>query len=264
MSGLTVLTFEQGLLVIILLETALFLWGTIQKNWAVADIGWGFIPALLCGLFMYRLHEHRNLLILCLTIIAWGIRLAIYLALRQKGKAEDFRYAAWRKQWGERGNVYLMSRSFLQIFILQGVLLSIVLLPVILPVDLRYLSDVKPLFITGVFLWTVGFLIESISDIQKHQFRKSKANENTPCRTGFWKYSRHPNYLGEILLWWGIGLMGISHVGILSLISPLVVTYLIIYVSGLPFLEKKYRRDANYRSYLQETAPLIPGIRHWP
>jgi len=252
------------LLPVLLGETILFLWGSLRRNWAIADVGWGLIPAVLCTYTLTQSPIETGSFLLQLAVMLWGFRLAIYLLIRQWGKEEDFRYAAWRKSWQQRGTFYLLVRSFFQIFLFQGLLLTIVLIPLYSgAVDAAGKKN-EVLFWIGSFLWLIGWLTESISDRQKHLFRKKAAHNHLPCNTGLWKYSRHPNYLGEIILWWGIGLMSLSMGSIISLISPLLLTYLIIYVSGIPFLEKKYRQLAHFKKYLEETAPLIPGIKHWP
>ena len=252
------------ILPVLLGEIILFLWGSLRQNWAVADVGWGLIPALLCAYTLKQFPTESGSFFLHLAVMLWGFRLAIYLMIRQRGKKEDFRYAAWRKNWQQHGNSYLLMRSFLQIFLLQGILLTIILIPLYAgPVDAAGVQN-KLLFWTGCIIWLIGWLTESISDWQKHIFRKKTSHAHRPCNVGLWKYSRHANYLGEIILWWGIGLMGFSMGSIISMISPLLLTYLIIYVSGIPLLTEKYNKNPSYKQYLEETAPLIPGIKHWP
>lgn len=252
------------LLPVLLGETILFLWGSLRRNWAIADVGWGLIPAVLCTYTITQSPIETGSFLLQLAVMLWGFRLAIYLLIRQWGKEEDFRYAAWRKSWQQLGAPYLLIRSFLQVFVLQGILLTIVLIPLYAIYENTAGRKNELLFWTGSFLWLIGWLTESISDMQKHLFRKNASHAHLPCNVGLWKYSRHANYLGEIILWWGIGLMGFSMGSIISLISPVVVTYLIIYVSGIPMLTEKYKRNPAYKQYLEETAPLIPGVKHWP
>jgi 3-oxo-5-alpha-steroid 4-dehydrogenase 1 len=117
-------------------------------------------------------------------------------------------------------------------------------------------------FIVGVLIFLLGFLFETISDYQLFRFKKDKYNKGKIIQSGLWKYSRHPNYFGEALLWWGIALISISEFSdIYIFISPLLITYLLRYVSGVPMLEAKYKDNEEFKQYSKKTSVFIPFIQ---
>ena len=162
--------------------------------------------------------------------------MALHIYRRNRGREEDFRYAAWRRSWGK----YFVIRSFGQIFMLQGMLLLLVVMPVLLIVGQEQ-TPLNGLDGLGVLVWLAGFLFETIGDRQLAAFISDPAHRGQLMTGGLWSYTRHPNYFGEAALWWGIGILALSAPrGWLGLIGPLVITCLLLFVSGVPLLEKKY------------------------
>lgn len=247
---------------------AIFLWiymslvfaiAVRRRNNGLADIAWGLGFGLvgLAAFITIKSAGDRATLILVLVLV-WGIRLAVYLILRNRGRGEDWRYAAWRKEWG-RG---WLLRSYLQVFMLQGVLLYIIALPILLSMY-RNPVPLHPVDAAGISLWLIGFLFEAIADAQLMRFKRKSSGSGRKSgavmTSGLWRYSRHPNYFGEALLWWGIAFLALQ-VGpwYLVLPSPILITYLLLKVSGVPMLERKYADNPEYREYVRRTSAFIP------
>lgn len=230
-----------------------FIVACILKRNDVADIAWGLGFVLMSWIaFLASEHSARSLLVNVLITI-WGLRLAWHIARRNLRKPEDSRYAQWRATWK---NFYV--RSYLQIFMLQGVFLYIILLPVVFvhastPVSLQLLDAL------GVAIWVIGFFFESVGDKQLENFLRDPANKGKVMDRGLWAYSRHPNYFGEVTQWWGIFLFAasVSH-GYLTIISPVMITCLILFISGVPMLERKYAGRPDFEAYKKRTSMFIP------
>jgi len=224
----------------------------IYKRNDIADIAWGtgFILMAISSAILNSSFGFVNIITIILVSI-WGIRLAIHIYKRNKNKKEDFRYLQWRKEWGK----WFVIRSYLQVFILQGFLLYIISIPILL-INQSYLESSKFLFL-GVIVWFIGFLFESISDSQLKKFISNPNNKGKILKTGLWKYSRHPNYFGEVVQWWGIWVLSLS-IGVIGIISPVTITLLILFVSGVPLLEKKYKDNTEFEKYKKVTSVFIP------
>ena len=235
--------------------TLVFLLALLKKNNGIVDIAWG-LGFILVGTGVFAIYGHgqpRQWLALAL-LMTWGGRLALHIFRRNRGRAEDFRYAAWRRAWGK----YFVIRSFFQIFMLQGVLLLLVIAPVLLIVG----QEQPPLNLLdglGVLLWLTGFSLETSGDRQLAAFIGDPANRGKLMTGGVWRYTRHPNYFGEAALWWGMGILALSAPrGWLGLIGPMVITGLLLFVSGVPLLEKKYAGRPDWEEYKRRTAKFFP------
>ncbi|HRG88630.1 MAG TPA: DUF1295 domain-containing protein [Chitinophagales bacterium] len=235
----------------------MFLIALATKNNGVADIGWGlgFVVVTIVTYFVYgddRFHQKLT----SYLIIVWGLRLSIYLAIRNIGKPEDFRYANWRKEWGNA----VVIRSFLQVFMLQGVIMFINVLPVIvINNDLTIFKSYKVLYPVGVVVWTIGFFFEAVGDYQMYMFKAGHHRKGQVMNKGLWRYTRHPNYFGEAVMWWGIFLLAIpSGHWYISVLAPVTITFLLLRVSGVTMLEKKYDGNDEYSRYKRNTNSFIP------
>lgn len=227
----------------------------IQRN-DIADIGWG-IGIVLTGVTSYFLHPDRGPLmdILLLLVTLWGVRLSTRIFLRNRRKGEDLRYKKWRDTWG----AWFYVRSYLQIYLLQGFLMVVVGYPLI-HVSV-YTSDAKLGLITflGIAIWCTGYFFEVIGDWQLDRFIQSKPAKGSILSTGLWKYSRHPNYFGEVTMWWGVWVMvaGVP-MSYLALVSPLMITFLILKVSGIPLLERQFEGNVQFEEYKKHTSAFFP------
>jgi steroid 5-alpha reductase family enzyme len=241
--------------VIFLFMNAIFKLAITFKRNDIVDIAWGagFIVVTLISQLVAPSFELRRVVIDSLVIV-WGLRLAIHIHVRNKGKEEDFRYANWRKEWGK----YWVIRTYFQVFMIQGFFMLIISFPIYGNQSL----DAKPLNILdfiGIALWIIGFYFESVGDYQLLKFKKNPENKGKIMTTGVWRYTRHPNYFGETTLWWGIFLLAVNtSSGWINIISPFTITFLLLLVSGIPMLEKKYKDHADFMEYAQKTSAFIP------
>jgi len=242
---------------IFLFMVSFYLIAQSLKNNSIVDIGWGlgFVFTTLVLIFSSE-KIIPPMLVMSLMILLWGVRLSFYIYMRNLGKPEDFRYANWRKEWGTRQPWI----AFYKVFMLQGLIMYVVALPIMLvfssPSEFRGIESTA-----GVIIFFSGLFFEGIADKQMKQFKAYPKNKGKIITSGLWKYSRHPNYFGEALLWWGIGIFVFSVSGNwLSLISPLVITLLLRYVSGVPMLEEKYKNREDFRKYAEKTSVFIPFV----
>jgi steroid 5-alpha reductase family enzyme len=214
----------------------LFLVSLVKRRNDIADVAWG-INFIICCLVTYIVSDNPPELaayVVMLMILIWAIRLSTHIGARHKKSEEDYRYKQWRTDWGK----WFYARSLGQVYLLQTYLAVIVSLPVLIIINQP--SDIPVwLIVFGVWVWSFGFIIEAVSDKQLKDFIKTK-KPGEIIQTGFWKYSRHPNYFGEITQWWGIFIiaLGVPY-GWITIIGPLTITFLITKVSGIPLLEKR-------------------------
>jgi steroid 5-alpha reductase family enzyme len=227
----------------------------LKKRNDVADIAWGLGFPILAwtSFFLESVSGLRGLLVNTLVSI-WGLRLAWHIYSRNKNNPEDYRYLKWRKEWGK----WFYLRSYMQIYILQGFLMFLISLP-LLSINQNSYSSLKWLDFIGIMIWLFGFFFEAVSDAQLSKFLKNPANKGKLMTTGLWKYTRHPNYFGEVTLWWGIWLISVSEtLKIFTIIGPLTITFLILKVSGIPMLEKRMEQHPDFAKYKEKTSAFIP------
>jgi steroid 5-alpha reductase family enzyme len=223
-----------------------------QRN-DVADIAWGIGFPMLCWTAFLFGEQSIRAIIINTAISLWGIRLARHIYLRNKDKPEDSRYATWRKEWK---HVYL--RSFFQIFMLQGVFLYLIVLPA-LYINFTLAYPIQLLDVVGLIVWCVGFYFEVVGDAQLARFVQNPNNRGKIMQNGLWRYTRHPNYFGEVTMWWGIYIIALGLPdGVLTIIGPLTITWLILVVSGVPLLEKKYQGRPEFETYKKQTSVFFP------
>ncbi len=246
----------QTTLLVFVYGTIWFIISIIQKRNDVADIAWGLGFVVIAATMLTKGAVQPATILLAVMIILWGLRLTVHIAARSSKKAEDFRYANWRRSWGK--SFYL--RSYFQVYVLQGFLMVVISLPIFIAKS----SPAGPITATtliGIVIWLIGMTFETISDYQLRQFLRNRKDPSEIMQTGLWKYSRHPNYFGEVLLWWGIFICGLSlQNGWWGIISPLTITYLLLYVSGIPMLEAKYKNHPKFQAYKAHTSAFFP----WP
>ena len=242
-------------LLVLCYTTCWYIIAIIKKRNDVADIAWG-LGYVLLATFLYFSTNHSSLanLLYCLVTV-WGIRLSVHIYLRSIKKGEDYRYKQWRDEWGS--SFYI--RSYLQVFLLQGVFLLIIASPLVLVAGS---NEVFSIFTwIGLVFWVIGFFFQSVGDYQLTVFMQHKKSKAEIIQTGLWKYSRHPNYFGEIMMWWGIYIIIIPLTNsIWFIVSPLTITFLLVFVSGIPLLEKKYKNHTSFQLYKKKTSALVP----WP
>jgi steroid 5-alpha reductase family enzyme len=246
--------------------TVMFAIAIIKRDNSIADIayGLGFMLVAVCLYTNQDITPSIRSGLVTLFISLWALRLAYRIGRKNWGKPEDFRYAAWRVEWSKKGQVYLLLRSFLQVFVLQGLIIFIVVLPGILA-NTPQTDTLKWYNLVGAGIWVFGFIFESVGDAQLDRFLKLKKAgkvKTNIMKTGLWKYTRHPNYFGESMQWWGLALiclMGVEN-SLLAFVSPALITYLLLFVSGIPLLEKRWEGDPEWEEYKKRTNAFLPGI----
>ena len=232
-----------------------FVVSLLKKRNDVADVAWGlgFVLMVWVSFVLSDDSGIRGLVVGTLVSI-WGVRLAWHIHGRNKGKAEDYRYLAWRKEWGK----WFYIRSYFQVYLLQGAFLFLIVLPVLL-INKNRGGDLGLLDALGVLVWLVGFFFETVGDAQLARFIKNPANKGKLMQDGLWRYTRHPNYFGEVTQWWGLWLIALAvPYGALGIIGPITITFLILKVSGIPMLEKKMEENPEFAEYKKRTSVFIP------
>lgn len=239
------------------------LWGVSIRiqNSSIADVGWG--PAILIiGLTYYLTgggYPTRAYLVLALLAI-WAFRLAGHLGMRNRLEGEDFRYVRWRDEYEDNWWWF----SYVKVFLLQSVVAWVISLPIYFAIVSLTPASLTTLDIVGTIVVLVGLFFEAVGDEQLRRFRANRANKGRVLATGLWKYTRHPNYFGEATIWWGFGIIGVATGGVPGLIGPAVLTYLLIYVSGVTMMESFLIGKTGYAQYVGRTPaflPLPPQVR---
>lgn len=242
--------------VVVLGLTLTWLISLARRDASIADIAWGLgfvVVAWTTWSVGDGLDDRRNLLVAMVTI--WGIRLAGHLVWRSRGEPEDFRYQSMRRRAGDRFPL----TSFFSIFVFQGAVLWVVSLPVQLAMT-PTTPEVGLLSIIGVVVWGIGFFFETVGDAQLARFRNDPANEGAVLDWGLWRYTRHPNYFGDCCVWWGLFLVAAETPDARwGVIGPIVMTVMLLRVSGVAMLERglRKRRDG-YADYVERTSAFLP------
>lgn len=248
--------FSQSALIVFVYMCLWFLYAQYKADNSVVDIAWGLGFVLIAFSTWFFGTSGDKQFIIFLIVALWGFRLAGFIFIRKIGHGEDFRYKKWREEWGN----FFLIRSFLQIYMLQGIFMLIIAIPIMVAMT-RDPATPQWIDTVGIVIWITGFVFEAVADIQKYKFKQEPDNKKALMTTGLWRYSRHPNYFGETLIWWGIWLLSIPHAPELwyvTIISPLVITFLLLFVSGIPMLEKKYEGREDWEAYKAKTSVFVP------
>lgn len=234
-----------------------FIVSLIKKRNDVADVAWGlgFVLMSWSSLFLSDFFGARGVLVVILVTM-WGLRLSWHIHQRNKNKKEDYRYLAWRKEWGK----WFYLRSYFQVYILQGFLLFLIVSPVLI-INKNFNNQLSYFDFIGLLVWLIGFYFEVVGDAQLAKFIKNPANKGKLMQSGLWAYTRHPNYFGEVTQWWGLWIIALAvNNGWIGLISPMTITFLILKVSGIPMLEKKMQKKPGFQDYKKRVNKFFP----WP
>ena len=254
-----------GLIGLVILGLMVLLWllSLAVRDTSIVDIFWGFgfVVAVWAGMLFSPAPPDLRRWLLSALVTIWGLRLSIHIGLRNIGKGEDFRYAKWRAENGKRWWWY----SFFQTFLLQGFLMWLVSAPL----TAVHLSSAGSfpiwLDILAMLLWAYGFFFEAVGDAQLTAFKKNPANKGQLLRSGVWRYTRHPNYFGDAAQWWGFYLLALAAGGWWSIFSPILMTFLLLRVSGVALLEKTLASEKpGYREYIETTSAFVPWFPKKP
>ena len=245
-----------------LLGAAVAAWivSLLKRDVSIVDSLWSMMFLLIACQYALQAETlgPRAMPILALTAI-WALRLSVHIGLRNRGKPEDPRYQAIRAN-NEPG---FALKSLYIVFGLQALLAWIIAAPLVAAVSGT--SPLNVLDYLGIALWVLGFAFESIGDHQLARFKIDPANDGKVLDTGLWAYSRHPNYFGECVLWWGFYLLALGAGAWWTLFAPLIMTFLLLKVSGVALLEKDiHERRPGYADYVRSTNAFVPGPRRSP
>jgi len=240
----------------------MFIFVQIKKDMSIGNVTWvGGVLLLTLYSFIHSMTQKgpwgitpRKILITSL-ISVWSIRLIIYLYLRYQKNA-DPRFVKWENSGAKFGFL----AKFIWIVILQGILMLIMSFPSVM-INSQDLGGLNSLDFSGLLVWIIGFFFESVGDYQLHAFLKKSNNHGKVMDQGLWKYTRHPNYFGEITMWWGIYLITLStYAGFYTIIAPFTITILLAYFTGVPWAESVFQNNPAYIAYKKRTNKLIPGF----
>jgi steroid 5-alpha reductase family enzyme len=244
-------------LIILGLMTLLWLVSLALKNSSIVDIFWGtgfVITTWMAFLLTPDGYIVRKWLISVLVTI-WGLRLSLHILTRNWRKPEDFRYQVWRKEAGPTW----WWRSFFKVFLIQGILLWIIATPLFAAQINARPDHLIWLDILAIPVWLIGFFFESMGDWQLARFKSDPANKGKLLNTGVWRYTRHPNYFGDATQWWAYYLIALAAAGWWTVFSPIIMTLLLLRVSGVALLEKSLKEaKPGYKEYIETTSGFIP------
>lgn len=252
-----------------------YLIGKSKDEYSVIDVAWGLGFVVQTGvqyLILYQtstgpLNWRATCMFIC--VLLWGVRLSWHIGKNHQG--EDWRYNVLRKRLHDDDPEVFQKKLYRFIFILQWVMMTIACISPCNVIIWSTNEDVTIFDILGISIFTFGFIFEAIGDWQLDQYKDKRAMaENNGlkidryCKEGLWAYTRHPNYFGEVVVWWGLFLLSFQNnpngFCYISILSPVLMNYLLRYRSGVPFLEKKHMKDPEFQEYAKRVSPFIP----WP
>ena len=235
----------------------IWLLSLVLRDASIVDIWWGlgFVLVAWTAYVTAEAAEARHLLIAVLVTI-WGVRLGGYLAWRNVGKGEDPRYQAMRRHWGKR----FWWVSLFTVFILQGAIMWVVSLPVQVAMSADDIDTFWPVVVLGSLVWATGVFFETAGDLQLARFKANPANKGKVMDSGLWRYTRHPNYFGDFLVWWGLYLTALGTIDPWwTAVGPAVMSFMLLRVSGVAMLERSIsKRRPGYEEYVRKTSAFFP------
>jgi steroid 5-alpha reductase family enzyme len=256
------ITLSLPTLIVLSLSVCMFtLWvlSVFIKDVSIIDAFWGTAFVIVCWLGIITEEYHFRKVLITLLVSIWGIRLSLYLFIRNHGKPEDYRYAAMRKN-----SPSFTFTSLFYVFGLQGFVAFMLSAPLIMILQNTEPKSVTVFDVTGTIIWLIGFLFEAIGDLQLRNFINDKRNAGKLMRSGLWRYTRHPNYFGDAVQWWGYGVIAQSIPSSWwTLYSPALMTFLLVRVTGAKLLEKKLSKSKpGYSEYVATTNSFFPWFPH--
>jgi steroid 5-alpha reductase family enzyme len=240
-----------------LLVVAIVFWvfSLVKDDVSIVDSLWSlmFLLAALVYVLLAENNGPREILVPILTGL-WALRLSAYITWRNHGKPEDYRYQEIRRN----NDPGFRIKSLYIVFILQAFLAWVICLPLLAAISSPSMPGL--LDYMGIAMWATGMCFEVVGDLQLSRFRSEPSNHGKVLDTGLWKFSRHPNYFGNFLIWWGFYLIALSAGGWWTIVSPLLMTFLLLKVSGVALLEKDITgRRPEYLDYINRTNAFFPG-----
>lgn len=245
-----------GLAAMLLLAVGGWLLSLAMRDVSIVDSLWSLFFLLAVLVYAVTAAAGPRTILLISLVAVWAVRLAGYLTWRNWGEPEDRRYQAIR----ERNQPGFAWKSLYLVFGLQAILAWIIAMPLFAGISSA--EQLTALDYAGVALWVFGFGFETVGDWQLARFKANPANRGRVLDSGLWRYTRHPNYFGEATLWWGFYLIALAGGGWWTVFAPLLMTLLLLKVSGVSLLEQDiHERRPAYRDYIARTNAFIPGRR---
>lgn len=257
---MTIYSYFYSLLPMVALAFIFWLLSVRKHDVSIVDSLWSLLFLAAASYYLWVLDEiSLRALIIYVLVVTWGVRLSAYITLRHLGKAEDHRYQRIRAN-NQPGFAF---KSLYLVFILQAGLAWIISLPLFYA-----MGSSNPLSVIdylGIGLWLCGMLFEATADQQLYRFKQQASNKGKLLTRGLWAYSRHPNYFGEFLIWWGFYLLALSATdavaGVIAIVSPLIMSLLLLRVSGVTLLERSMRLKPGYEHYMRNTSAFVPWFK---
>ena len=245
-----------GALAVLAFMTAIWLLSLALRNSSIVDVFWGPGFAVLAWIYFALAPDGPcwRKMAAAILVTIWGLRLGIHILRRNWRKPEDFRYAKWRREEGARWWWF----SFLKVFLLQGLLMWIISAPLLAAQTGEARADLTVVDYVALVVWSIGFLFEALGDQQLARFKADPANKGKILTAGLWRYTRHPNYFGDAVQWWGFYLLALAAGGWWTIFSPALMTWLLMRVSGVPMLERALKARPGYQEYVETTSAFIP------
>jgi len=247
--------WSAALVALLVLAVVAWLYSLATNNVSHVDSLWSLMFLLAAGSYASLTPEltTRAWLVLLLTAL-WALRLSLYITWRNRGEEEDRRYRKIR----QNNEPNFRFKSLYIVFGLQSLLAWLISLPL-----LAAITSAEPLGfldVAGVLLWVIGFVFEAGGDWQLARFKGNPENDGKVMQSGLWRYTRHPNYFGNFCIWWGYFLIAVAAGGWWSILSPVLMTFLLLKVSGVALLEKDIsERRPKYKEYIERTNAFFPG-----
>lgn len=247
--------YAMGLAAVLVLATLTWLVSVVKRDVSIVDGVWSLMLLAAAVVYSSAVQDYtsRSSLILTLVLL-WALRLAIHIMWRNWGEPEDRRYRDIRRKY--EPNFAIKSLGI--IFVFQALLAWIISMP--LWPALTVLIEITAVDMVAVALWTVGMVFETVGDWQLARFTSDPANRGKVMDRGLWRFTRHPNYFGECLIWWGFYVFAVPVGAWWTIVGPLLLTYMLLRFSGVTLLEQTIvERRPGYREYIKRTNAFIPG-----
>ncbi|MFP4078774.1 MAG: DUF1295 domain-containing protein [Candidatus Izemoplasmataceae bacterium] len=246
-----------------------FIIAQVKKDNSIVDSFWGLGFVIIAAVMLVVNIEATGsfpveAVVVAILVGLWGLRLSLHIHTRNKGKGEDYRYVEMRKKWGDKPRL----NAYFKVFMVQMLLQLIIALPIIVINMESILAEDGSLWRTilywlALLIWVIGYVFQVAGDAQLKSFKRMPSNRGRIMTSGLWRYTRHPNYFGESAMWFGIGLFTVANTlwpAWFTIISPLLITYLLLFVSGVPLLEKKFdeEKGEEWTLYKKKTSKFFP------
>jgi steroid 5-alpha reductase family enzyme len=247
-----------SLLISLIIQIGFFSYAAAKKTDKVTDLSYGLTFILIALFFLVSSSFQLIQVVLFFMVLAWGLRLVSYLLTRILKIKADSRFDEIREDFFK----------FAGFWLIQAVTVWVIMLPSVLILQSTKSLQPTTLTLVGFGVWLTGLTIETFADKQKFEFKNKKENKGKWIQSGLWKYSRHPNYFGEMLCWWGIYIFALPFLSgweYITIVSPLFISFMLLFFSGIPPLEKRYNErykdNKEYQKYKNDTPLIIPFIK---